>query len=126
MLIYLLVVILIYLFISEIYMKRKLGIKSQNRWIFHEERYKVSIAIDVLLLIIFIFLTFEFLLERPHYSTIVKLSPSFIMMFLTSINRGIEEYLQDRSSKTYYHDWLAAFMMVLTFGIMYFGEEGYF
>ncbi|WP_377890266.1 DUF4181 domain-containing protein [Alkalihalobacillus sp. R86527] len=123
---YLLIVMLTYLFISEIYLKRKLGIKSRNRWLFHEDRYKVAIVIDVLLLIAFIFLSVEFMIERPHYPMIVKASPTFIMVTLQFINQGVEEYLQDRSSKAHYHDWLGAFMMALTFCIFYLGEQGYF
>ncbi|WP_270181207.1 DUF4181 domain-containing protein [Alkalihalobacillus sp. CinArs1] len=121
---YLIVLTVIYLFVSEIYMKRMLGIKERSRWIFHDERYKVSMIIDVVIVLAFIFISFEFIVERPNSPAIVMLMPSMIMAFLISINRGVEDYLQDPTSKAHYHEWLAACMVVLAFGVFYLWERG--
>ncbi len=116
----LVLVIAIYLWISEYYFKRYLGIKLQSRWMFSDERNKLAVMIDGLILILFIGSIFHLNTGPNSYtvSPVIRISPMFALVFLQNLNRGIEERLTRRDEKRYYHNWLSSFVMLVTFIII--------
>ncbi|MCF6136458.1 DUF4181 domain-containing protein [Pseudalkalibacillus berkeleyi] len=115
--------IAIYLWISQYYLKRHLGIQNKWRWLLSEDRNKLAVMIDVIILVLFIFTYMFFNFEENHYSTMVRVSPMFMLFFLQNINQGIEKFLVHRSDQSYYHNWLGAFVILVTFIIMFIGEQ---
>ena len=121
----LVVLIVIYLLISELYLKRYLGILSNYKWLFNKHRNKFAILIDILIIVLFIvsnLILFEAGLHK--YSAIVRTSPMFGLFFLQKINHGIEEFLTNRSEKFYYHEWLASIVLVVAFLILFVEDLG--
>jgi hypothetical protein len=109
----LIIILALYLLVSEFYIKRRLNIKRIRKGTFTKGRKKVFIVIEVALMIFFITTTFTFLEYFP-YSPIIRSLPIFIFFFSVSLLRGIEEWIVKKSNRSYYHEWLAS----ITFLIM--------
>lgn len=119
----LIIVGIIYFFISQYYLKWKL--KIRDKWVLTRNRNAYTIAIEIILYILSIYSFFALNLnEDSHmYAATTKIIPIFALFFLIGITRGIDEWLRNRSEKTYYHDWLGSLMIVLSFLVLYIGEQ---
>ncbi|MGM7700240.1 DUF4181 domain-containing protein [Pseudalkalibacillus sp. Hm43] len=120
----LVLVFAIYILMSEYYFKRYLGIKLEGRWMFSDERNKLAVWIDGLILILFIGSMWHLNTGANSHliSPVIRMSPMFGLFFLQNLNQGIEERLTRRDEKRYYHNWLASFVMLVTFIIFFVGE----
>ncbi|WP_439651555.1 DUF4181 domain-containing protein [Planococcus shixiaomingii] len=65
--------------ISHFYFKKRLNIKAKSTSIFHQDRNGISMAIDGVLLVMFIYAMFWVNVEKDAglYSGIVTISPMF-------------------------------------------------
>ncbi|MGE6204532.1 DUF4181 domain-containing protein [Guptibacillus hwajinpoensis] len=115
----------IYLWLSEYYLKRHLGIKSKWTWMFAEDRYKISMIIDIVLVVAFIysFLSLNIDANSENNPVMMKISPIFALFFLQNLNQGIEERLRNLHDKAYYHQFLGSFMIGLSFLIFLIGHS---
>lgn len=119
----LIVVGTIYFFISQYYLKRKL--KIRDKWVLTRNRNAYSLAVEILLFIVFTYSFFALnLSEDSHtYTATTKIVPVFALFFLLSITRGMDEWLRNRDEKVYYHDWLGSTLIALSFLVLYIGEQ---
>ncbi|PSL41479.1 uncharacterized protein DUF4181 [Planomicrobium soli] len=120
----LVIAFLVYLIISHFYFKKRLNIKAKSTFMFHQDRSRISVAIDGILLVGFIYAMFWINVEKEAemFSGVIKISPLFALFFLTSLNRGIEERVLHREEKAYYHDWLESLLCLAVFFILLIGE----
>lgn len=114
------IVLVAYFVITQLYFKKHLNIK--NKWIgpFSKGRRISFIAID--LFIILAFFVFAVILGTsldafPNFQLTLVIS-LFILFFLLSLNRGLEQWLFHRSEKAYYHEWVSALTLLLMFLII--------
>lgn len=61
--------------------------------------------------------------ESHTYGVTIRIGPIFALVFLLGITRGVEEWLRNRDEKLYYHDWLCLIMILISFIVIYFGEQ---
>jgi len=119
----LIVVGIIYFFISQYYLKRKL--KIRDKWVLTRNRNAYTIAIEIILFIVFTYSLMGLYVneESNMYTATTKAIPFFAFFFLLGITRGVDEWLRNRDEKVYYHDWLGSIMIVISFIVIYFGEQ---
>ena len=119
----LIIVGIIYLFISQYYLKRKL--KIRDKWVLTRNRHGYTIAIEIILFIVFTFSFMELNLNEDSrmYPVTTKIIPAFALFFLIGITRGMDEWLRNRDQKVYYHDWLGSALIALSFLVLYIGEQ---
>ncbi|MDO6654635.1 DUF4181 domain-containing protein [Anaerobacillus sp. 1_MG-2023] len=115
----------IYLWLSEYYLKRHLGIRSKWTWMFAEDRYKISMITDIVLVVSFIysFLSLNIDVNSENNPIMMKVSPIFALFFLQNLNQGIEERLRNFNDKAYYHQFLGSFMIGLSYLIFLIGHS---
>ncbi|MBM7662554.1 putative ferric reductase [Bacillus mesophilus] len=109
----LLLILLIYLVISQWFLKRKLHIKEVRKSILSGYRKKRYVYTEFLLFILLFVSTFYMIEDLGAFSFL----PLFMFFLLTNVLRGIEEWIENRSEKGYYHDWLSsvAFLIIIIF-----------
>lgn len=108
-----LIILAIYLWTAEIYLKRKKGIFTNGR----KEVYVIAETIVLLFVIIsYIFVMIYF------YSKIAFVFPMFLLFFVLAIIRGIEEWRENRQEKVFYQEWLEAVTIFLSFIVILIGE----
>ncbi|HWJ78004.1 MAG TPA: DUF4181 domain-containing protein [Niallia sp.] len=110
------IILLIYLLLSELYLKRTLNIKEVKKSILTKGRKRVFVTLEILLIILFVVSTYYVVANNLVFFP--------IMLFLASVHffRGIEEWREEKSEKRYYHDWLASLMFLVMFLFMMIGE----
>ncbi len=86
----------IYLWLSEYYLKRHLGIKSKWTWMFAEDRYKISMIIDIVIVVAFIysFLSLNIDANSENNPVMMKIQSDFCIVFpskFESRDRGTTE-----------------------------------
>nr|WP_249365629.1 DUF4181 domain-containing protein [Cytobacillus citreus] len=110
----------IYILVSQLYLKRHLGIQNKHEWLFSKNRKTYAKIIDFFILI---FLNLNSGTNLHTYSLVIRTSPMFGMFFLDDVNQGIEELLINRTEKSYYHKFIGSFMILVAFLILFVGER---
>nr|WP_240795496.1 DUF4181 domain-containing protein [Aquibacillus halophilus] len=113
--------ILFYLFISELYLKRYLKIKPPRRVLFYEGRSKLFVVIEVILMVLFIISSY-YLARNYHLSHNIRTLPMFIFFLLVFFNRGMEEWKVRKSERGYLHEWLGSIMFFNMILFIFIGE----
>ncbi|WP_110063392.1 DUF4181 domain-containing protein [Cytobacillus oceanisediminis] len=89
--------------------------KSKNRlWLFSKNRKQVFIVIDTNILFLFIVSTL-YLHDDSNITSIERISPVLGMFFLMGVFNGIEEYVNNKRAKAYYHEWLGTLIILIAF-----------
>ncbi|WP_099353089.1 DUF4181 domain-containing protein [Fredinandcohnia onubensis] len=112
----LLLIFLIYIMLSELYLKRTLHIKEVRKSILSEGRKKLFIIIEIILIFLFVYSTFYFM-DTPLF-----ILPTFLFSTCLYFFRGIEEWHERKSEKGYYQEWLTSLTFFVMFLFMLFGE----
>lgn len=114
------IVMIAYIAITQFYFRKHLNIKI--KWIgpFSKGRKTPFIAIDLFLILAFF--VFAVILGTsldafPNYQ-LTLIMALFVLFFLLSINRGVEQWLYHRSEKAYYHEWATSLTLLLMFLII--------
>ena len=109
----LLIVFIVYLILSELYLKRILKIKAVSKGLLNKGRKKVFLYIEIILMILFVVSSFYVVTNHLVIFFIV-----FLFFALLYFFRGIEEWREKKSEKGYYHEWLASLMFLVMFLFM--------
>ena len=119
----LIVVATLYLFLSQYYLKRRLKIK--DKWPLSRNRNAYSFAIEIILFTLFTFSLMGLYQssEFHMYSVTMRIGPMFGLFFLLGITRGVDEWVRNRDEKLFYHDWLGSIMILISFLVIYLGEQ---
>ncbi|HSP22375.1 MAG TPA: DUF4181 domain-containing protein [Planococcus sp. (in: firmicutes)] len=119
------VVFVLYVLASQFYLKKKLKIKPVTVSIFHQDRRRLFIAIDVALLLLFAIGMMVLFVENDigDFPGIVAISPLFALFFLQGVNHAIEQWLLHRQEKAYWHEILSSAVMLVLFAIIWVGEK---
>ena len=115
----------LYVLVNYFFLKKKLKIKPVTVSVFHQDRKKVFIAIDVALLLMFIVSIMVLFVENDirEFPRFVATIPLFGLFFLQSVNHAIEQWLLHRQEKTYWHEILNSILMLMLFGVIWAGER---
>jgi uncharacterized membrane protein len=118
-------VLALYFLASQFFLKKKLNIKLDTVSIFHQDRKKLFIAIDVGLLLLFAVGMMNLFVENDisNFPRIVAIIPLFALFFLLSVNHAIEQWLLHRQEKAYWHEILSAAVMLVLFAVIWAGEN---
>jgi hypothetical protein len=111
------VVFAIYFAVSHFFLNKKLGIKVKRRGIFSMNRNRYFLAIDFMIILLFIAAMMGFASKDFSYMLM------FGLFSMISINSGIEEWLLHRKDKAYYQDWLSIPLYLAVFFILYLSEK---
>ncbi|MBM6619554.1 DUF4181 domain-containing protein [Bacillus suaedaesalsae] len=114
------VLFVIFLLLSELYLKRVLKIKAVRKSLFSEKRKKVFMYVEGILLLLFVLITF-YIMNNFDYTIFASL-PSFVLFALIYLNRSIEEQMENKSGKSYLHDWLVSITLFVMFLFVLIGE----
>lgn len=109
-------IFLVYLIVSELFLKRTLHIKEVRKSLLSEGRKKLFVSIEIILIFLFVYSTFYFM--DTH---LVILSP-FLFSTCLYFFRGIEEWHERKSEKGFYLEWLTSFTFFVMFIFMLYGE----
>ena len=112
----LLIIFLIYLILSELYLKRTLNIKEVRKSLLSKGRKKVFVFIEIILMILFVVCSFY--VAANH----LVIFPVFLFFALLYFFRGIEEWRMKKREKGYYHEWLSSLMFLVMFLFLLIGE----
>ena len=112
----LLIIFLIYLILSELYLKRTLNIKAVRKSLLSKGRKKVFVFIEIILMILFV--VSSFYVVASH----LVIFPIFLFFALLYFFRGIEEWREKKIEKGYYHEWLSSLMFLVMFLFTLIGE----
>ena len=112
----LLIIFLIYLILSELYLKRTLNIKEVRKGLLSKGRKKVFVSIEIILMILFVVCSFY--VATNH----LVIFPIFLFFSLLYFFRGIEEWRMKKREKGYYHEWLSSLMFLVMFLFLLIGE----
>ncbi len=113
----LIIIIGLYILISEYYVKRRLKIKRSQIGLFSKGRKKVFVLIEITLLILLL-ISLKYFSSSP----VLRGFPVPIFFFFMFLVRGIEEWVVRKSEKGYYHEWLAAATMLVVMIFVALGE----
>ncbi|MFE8699727.1 DUF4181 domain-containing protein [Cytobacillus sp. FJAT-54145] len=108
----LLVIFIIYLILSELYLKRILNIREVKKGLFIKGRRKIFVSIEIILMILFVYVI----------ASGIVIFAIFLFFALLYFLRGIEEWLEKKSQKGHYHDWLGSIIFLVMFLFMLIGE----
>ena len=109
------IVFVTYFALSHFYLKKKLGIKEKRRGMFSKNRNRYFLAIDFIIILLFIVAMIGFANYNSAYSYIFV----FGLFITSSMNRGIEEWLLHRQDKAYYQEWLGITLYLAIGFILY-------
>ncbi|WP_180271272.1 DUF4181 domain-containing protein [Fredinandcohnia onubensis] len=109
-------IFLIYLIVSELFLKRTLKIKEVRKSLLSEGRKKLFVIIEIILMFLFVYSTFYFM------DTHLVILPAFLFSTCLYFFRGIEEWYERKSEKGYYLEWLTSFTFFVMFIFMLYGE----
>ena len=115
-LVLLLVVSLIF---TEIYLKRKLNIKSKWMGTMDKSRKRIFVSLEAVVLLSFIF-SMVFLYD--HDSALIRVTPIFSLFFLNTLLRGLELWIYERDNRAYIHEWVGSIVIMLAYFILLIGE----
>ena len=115
-LVLLLVVSLIF---TEIYLKRKLNIKSKWMGTMGKSRKRIFVSLEAVGLLSFIF-SMVFLYD--HDSALIRVTPMFSLFFLNTLLRGLELWIYERDNRAYIHEWVGSIVIMLAYFILLIGE----
>jgi len=115
-LVLLLVVSLIF---TEIYLKRKLNIKSKWMGTMGKSRKRIFVSLEAVVLLSFIF-SMVFLYD--HDSALIRVTPMFSLFFLNTLLRGLELWIYERDNRAYIHEWVGSIVIMLAYFILLIGE----
>lgn len=121
----LIITLAINLSIIHFYLKKRLKIKRKWNGTLAKDKKKYSMVIEIIIFCLFVLSTMNLFIEHgiENFSFSVRLMPMFGMLFLLSVNRGIEEWLFFREEKTYYYDSLDSVYILVSFLIVLIGEQ---
>ncbi|MGO4888032.1 DUF4181 domain-containing protein [Anaerobacillus sp. MEB173] len=113
------IIMALFLLISEFYINRRLNIKRPRVSIFSKGRKKVYIVFEIALIILSLIAVFTFLTYFPHSAALRNL-PILLFFFSLSLLRGIEEWIVKKSDRGYYHEWSVSitFLIIIVFIIV--------
>lgn len=114
----LLLIFAVFLLISEVYLKRVLGIKAIRKCPFNAKRKKRYVFTEIILLLLFIFSMFYAAIDLTLPPTIMI----FIFFAIMDFIRGMEEWIENKSEKGYYHEWLATITFIIMFLVVLIAE----
>lgn len=114
----------LYVLVSQFFLKKKLKVKPVTVSIFHQDRKRLFIAIDVVWLLMFIVGMMVLFVENdigdfPRFAAAI---PVFALFFLQGVNHAIEQWLLNRQKKAYWHEILNAVLLLLLFAVIWAGE----
>ena len=112
----LLIIFLIYLILSELYLKRTLNIKAVRKSLLSKGRKKVFVFMRIILMILFV--VSSFYVVASH----LFIFPIFLFFALLYFFRGIEEWREKKIEKRYYHEWLSSLIFLVMFLFTLMGE----
>lgn len=117
------VILVMHFLASQLFLKKKLDIKPDTVSIFHQDRKKLFIAIDIGLLLLFTVGMMILHVENDisNFPGIVAIIPLFALFFLLSVNHAVEQWLLHRPKKAYWHEILSAAVMLMVFAVVWAG-----
>ena len=118
-------VLAMYFLVSQLFLKKKLNIKPDTVSIFHQDRKKAFIAIDLGLLLLFVIAMMILFVENDisKFPGIVAIIPMFALLFLLSVNHAVEQWLLHPQEKTYWHEILSAAVLLIVVAVIWAGER---
>ncbi|WP_313894460.1 DUF4181 domain-containing protein [Psychrobacillus sp.] len=121
----LIIALAINLSIIHFYLKKRLKIKRKWNGTLAKDKKKYSMVIEIIIFCLFFLSTMNLFIDHgiENFSFSERLMPMFGMLFLLSVNRGIEEWLFFRQEKTYYYDLLDSVYILVSFLIILIGEQ---
>lgn len=106
------ILILFYYILSEFFLRRKWKIQRKTISPLTKGRPRLFKMIEVLLFVLFLSTSFSLLASD---SNVLRALPLFLFFFLLFLTRGIEGWIRFRQEKSYYHEWLGALLVVISF-----------
>jgi hypothetical protein len=106
-----LVIIFVFQLLISEYFVRRLDIKRTKIGVFSKGRKKGFIAVEIILMVLFI-ISLSALLDYYPYSVSLSMTMYFTLTYLF---RGIEEWVYKKENKGYFHEWLASITFLIIF-----------
>ncbi|ANU14387.1 DUF4181 domain-containing protein [Planococcus halocryophilus] len=114
------VLVMSYFFVSNVYLKKKRGIKRDSRSFFHEDKNRYIMIVQGIIFIGFIYVCMYLIaeLDSTELSVAILISPLAGLFILQTFVTGLEEWLLHRDKKRYWYDWSETIFVGLVFGLL--------
>ena len=114
------VLVISYLLFTNLYLKRKRGIKRDSRSFFHEDKNRYIMIVQGIIFIGFIYACMYLVaeLDSKELSVAVLIGPVAGFLVLQTLVKGFEEWLLHRDKARYWYDWTETVFVGLVFGLL--------
>lgn len=114
------VLVISYFLFSNVYLKKKRGIKRGSRSIFHEDKNRYVMILQGVILIGFIYACMYLVaeLDFTELSLAIQISPLAGLFVLQTFVTGLEEWSLHRDEERYWYDWTETVFVGLIFALL--------
>lgn len=114
------VLVISYFLFTNMYLKKKRGIKRDSRSIFHEDKNRFVLIVQGIIFVGFIYACMYLIaeLDATKLSVAILISPLAGLFVLQTFVTGLEEWLLHRDKARYWYDWTETIFVGLVFSLL--------